>query len=156
TPTPGPAWPVRPDPFSSYRAGFDVRTYRRCKRVLLFHHFPNEPVVGRDCLVRSTDFVYSDETVPGDPRNPIYTLLQSVTQTGYRRQANGYLSRSMPPLEFEYSEPQIQPDVLTLDADSLGNLPEGLDGSRNQWVDLDGEGLSGVLADFGGSWGYKR
>jgi RHS repeat-associated protein len=156
TPTPGPAWPVRPDPFSSYRARFEVRTYRRCKRVLLFHHFASEPGVGKDCLVRSTDFVYSDEQVPGDPRNPNYTLLQSVTQTGYRRQANGYLSRSMPPLEFEYSEPQIQPDVLTLDAVSLGNLPEGLDGSRYQWLDLDGEGLSGILSDFGGSWGYKR
>jgi len=26
-------WPVRPDPFSSYRSGFEVRTYRRCQRV---------------------------------------------------------------------------------------------------------------------------
>jgi hypothetical protein len=33
-------WPVRKDPFSSYRATFEVRTYRLCRRVLLFHHFP--------------------------------------------------------------------------------------------------------------------
>ena len=39
-----PARAMRPgrrnDPFSSYRAGFEVRTYRLCQRVLMFHHFP--------------------------------------------------------------------------------------------------------------------
>src|SRR6266487_1992924 len=156
TPVPDQLWPVRPDPFSSYRAGFEVRTYRRCRRVLLFHHFPNEKAVGKNCLVRSTDFVYSDEQAPTDPKNPIYTFLQSVTQSGYRRQNGNYLRKSMPPLEFEYSQPQVQTNVLTLDAESVANLPEGLDGSRYQWVDLDGEGLSGILTDFGGAWGYKR
>src|SRR5262249_729906 len=33
------AWQCRPDPFSTYRPGFEVRTYRRCHRVLMFHHF---------------------------------------------------------------------------------------------------------------------
>jgi hypothetical protein len=47
---------LRNDPFSSYRSGFEVRTYRLCQRVLMFHHFPDEAEVGRDCLVRSTDF----------------------------------------------------------------------------------------------------
>jgi RHS repeat-associated protein len=156
TPAPDRAWPVRPDPFSTYRAGFEVRTYRRCRRVLLFHHFAAENGVGQDCLVRSTDFVYSDQQAPADPRNPVYTFLQAVTQTGYRRRGNGYRARSLPPLEFEYSQPQLRPEVLTLDADSAANLPEGLDGSRYQWVDLDGEGLAGILTDTDGGWGYKR
>src|SRR5262249_36220559 len=63
TPAPGDAtvkWLCRNDPFSSYRSGFEVRTYRLCQRVLLFHHFPGEDGVGTDCLVRSTDFVYRD------------------------------------------------------------------------------------------------
>jgi len=156
TPLPDRAWPVRPDPFSNHRAGFEIRSYRRCQRVLVFHSFEQEEGVGLDCLVRSTDFRYSDQDGPTDPKNPIYTFLTSVTQSGYRRQQSGYLRRSMPPLEFEYSEPQIQTDVLTLDPESLSNLPEGLDGSRFQWVDLDGEGLSGILSDFGDAWGYKR
>ena len=65
-PTPNDAgtWPARHDPFSSYRAGFEVRTYRICQRVLMFHHFPGEAGVERDCLVRSTDFTYSDEVDP--------------------------------------------------------------------------------------------
>jgi RHS repeat-associated protein len=154
-PEPDRTWPVRPDPFSSYRAGFEVRTYRRCARVLLFHDFPDEPV-GRDCLVRSTDLLYSDAAAPADPQSPVYTFLQAVTQAGYRRQGTGSLRRSMPPLEFEYSRPRLRPEVLTLDAESLANLPEGLGGSRLQWVDLDGEGLSGILTDLGEGWGYKR
>ncbi len=160
SPTPDPTadrpWPVRPDPFSNHRSGFELRTYRRCNRVLLFHHFPAESGVGENCLVRSTDFLYSDETAPADPTNPIYTFLESVTQTGYRRDGGGYRARSMPPVEFEYSKPVVQPDVLTLDAQSLANLPEGLDGSQYQWVDLDGEGLSGILTDVGGGWQYRR
>ena len=62
----------------------------------------------------------------------------------------------MPPLEFTYSQPQIQQEILTLDSGSQGNLPEGLDGSSFRWVDLDGEGLSGILSDAGGGWYYKR
>ena len=42
----GRAWPCRPDPFSTYRPGFEVRTYRLCRRVLMFHHFLGEPGVG--------------------------------------------------------------------------------------------------------------
>lgn len=155
-PAPDIPWPVRPDPFSSYRGGFEVRTYRRCSRLLMFHHFPDEGAVGADCLVRSMDLRYSDETSPSDPANPIYTFLQSVTQTGYRRDGSGYRTVSAPPLEFDYSRPVIQPDVLTLDAESLAHLPEGLDGSRYQWVDLDGEGLSGILTDTGDGWEYRR
>ena len=66
---------------------------------------------------------------PADPRQPDYTFLVAVTQTGYRRSGNGYAAPSLPPLEFEYSQPRIEADVLTLDADSLENLPVGLDGS---------------------------
>ena len=94
------AWSTRPDPFSLYRSGFEVRTYRRCHRILMFHHFADDPDIGVDCLVRSTDLRYKDEDVPADPRNPIYTLLSSVTQTGYRRVGNGYQRRSVPPSAF--------------------------------------------------------
>ncbi len=66
-------WPVRNDPFSTYRAGFEVRTYRLCRRVLMFHHFPGEPGVEANCLVRSTDFNYSYENDPKNAKNPIYS-----------------------------------------------------------------------------------
>ena len=82
----GRPWPVRPDPFSTYRAGFEVRTYRRVQRFLFFNNFPGELTAGADCLVRSLDLAYSDQQAPADPRNPSYTFLVSVTETGYRQE----------------------------------------------------------------------
>ena len=65
-------WPCRPDPFSTYRAGFEVRTYRLCRRILMFHHFPDEPEVGANCLVRAIELGYATgpvavDTGRGDP-----------------------------------------------------------------------------------------
>ncbi|MGH8510412.1 MAG: SpvB/TcaC N-terminal domain-containing protein, partial [Gammaproteobacteria bacterium] len=101
-------WNLRNDPFSSYRSGFEVRTYRLCQRVLMFHHFPAEPEVSADCLVRSTDFTYSYEDNEPDPRDPIFSFLLSTTQTGYQRAPGGYVSKSLPPLEFDYTQPIVQ------------------------------------------------
>ncbi len=50
---PGKPRPVRNDPFSIYRVGLEVRTYRLCQRMMMFHHFEGEEGVGQDCLVRS-------------------------------------------------------------------------------------------------------
>ncbi len=149
-------WQCRNDQFSSYRSGFEVRTYRLCQRVLMFHHFPGETGVESNCLVRSTDFTYSYERAPSDARNPIYSCMLAVTQSGYKRDGAGYLKKSLPPLEFEYTQAKVNEEVCEVDRESLENLPEGLDGARYQWVDLDGEGLSGILTEQAGSWFYKR
>ncbi len=156
TPNDAGSWPARSDPLSSNRAGFEVRTYRICQRVLMFHHFPGEAGIERNCLVRSTDFTYSDEVDPTDVRNPVYTFLEAVTQTGYRRNNGGYVSRSLPPVEFEYTKPIVQEVVEEIDSASLENLPIGLDGSAYRWTDLHGEGIPGILAEQAGTWYYKR
>jgi|CXWL01.1.fsa_nt_gi RHS repeat-associated protein len=148
-------WGYRLDPFSSYRSGFEVRTTRLCQRVLMFHHFGDEEV-GKDCLVRSTDFTYSNEENPEDTRNPIYSFLFSVTQSGYKRNSGGYLKRSLPPLAFEYTEPIVQDTVESVDPASLENLPIGVDGTIYQWIDLHGEGIPGILTEQAGAWYYKR
>jgi RHS repeat-associated protein len=149
---PGPAesrpWRARLDPFSSYRAGFEVRTYRLCERVLMFHHFPEEDGVGRDCLVRSTDLAYRAD--------PVASVVTSIVQSGYCRNAGGgYRRKSLPPLEFTYSEAVIDEQIRYVDPESLENLPYGVDDSTYRWVDLDGEGLSGILTDQASAWFYK-
>jgi RHS repeat-associated protein len=152
-------WLCRNDPFSSYRAGFEVRTYRLCQRVLMFHHFPDEEGIGKDCLVRSTDFIYRNiRTDPEDVKkgHPIASFIASISQNGYKRvHDSGYLKKSFPPLEFEYSQATIKDEIKEMDADSLENLPLGLDGTRYMWVDLDGEGLCGIITEQGGAWFYK-
>jgi RHS repeat-associated protein len=149
-------WTYRDDAFSSYRAGFEIRTTRLCQRVLMFHHFAGEPGVGEDCLVRSTDFTYSHEQEPTGTRNPVYTFLRAITQTGYRRHNGGYLKRSLPPVEYEYTQPIVQDTVEDVDAASLENLPIGMDGAAYQWTDLYGEGIPGILTEQAGAWFYKR
>src|SRR5262245_7358716 len=88
-------WPARKDPFSTFRASFEVRTYRLCRRVLMFHHFPEEfgpdglspnGFSMDDYLVRSTEFEYEE--------TPIASFITSATQSGYVRQNNGaYLKK---------------------------------------------------------------
>jgi RHS repeat-associated protein len=141
-------WPVRQDPFSSYRGTFETRTYRLCRRLLMFHHFPEE-LGAADYLVRSTDFEYKE--------SPIASFITSVTQSGYRRQPDGsYLKKSLPKLEFQYTEARVDETVHEIDPQSLENLPYGVDSNRYRWLDLDSEGLSGVLTEQAEAWFYKR
>ena len=88
---------MRPDPFSSYRSGFEIRTYRRVQRFLFFNNFPDEPTAGANRLVRSLDLSYSDQQTPADPHGPSYTFLVSLTETGYGPAA-GRLPRPCHPL----------------------------------------------------------
>jgi len=168
-------WAVRQDPFSSYRAGFEVRTYRRCRRVLMFHHF--DELATEPYLVRSTEFEYSDfdystpqgieEQLAHQGSSRFGSFVRSITQSGYMRddtqavverdgvQYVTYSKKSLPPLEFAYTKAVIQEDVRELDEGSVENLPEGIDGSTYQWVDLEGEGISGMLTNQADAWFYK-
>ena len=158
TPKPDQPWPVRPDPFSTYRARFEVRTYRRVQRLLFFNNFPDEPTAGADCLVRSLDLVYSDQQTPADPRNPRL----HVPRLRRRRPATGRAARAWSPgpcrrWSSSYSQPQIQqrgPDPRPGQPGQPAR--RAWTASRFRWVDLDGEGLSGILSDAGGGWYYKR
>lgn len=149
-------WPLRPDTFSSYRSGFEIRTTRLCRRVLVFHHFPGEVDVGNDCLVRSTDLAHTGDTDPTHVLLPQYSSLREVTQVGYRRAGTGYGRRSLPPVQFDYTEPKIAPAVEELDPLSRAILPVGLDGASYVWADLHGEALPGVRTEQAGTWFYQR
>ena len=140
-------WPCRQDPFSTYRAGFEVRTYRLCRRVLMFHAMAE--LGATPCLVRSTDFTFAE--------NPVLTQLVAATQTGYIRDLAtlAYTKKSYPPVELAYSLPQIQTDIQVLDPASVADLPEGVEGAY-QWIDLDGEGIPGVLSQHGEALFYKQ
>ncbi|MCA1991448.1 MAG: toxin, partial [Coleofasciculus sp. S288] len=148
------AWNHRPDAFSSFRSGFEIRTQRLCRRVLMFHWFDESGQIDESqedwYLVRSTDFRYE--------KNPVASYLTSATQTGYVREegTERYYRRSYPPLELSYDKPEVNEEVRVIDAESVENLPMGLDGERYQWLDLDGEGISGILTEQATGWFYKR
>jgi RHS repeat-associated protein len=147
-------WAVRADPFSSYRSTFEVRTYRLCHRILMFHHFP-EALGAGDVLVKSTEFSYREK--------PFGSYLERIVQAGYTRQSDGrYLMREMPALDLAYlASPLEDPGAeaftpVDIDPENLANLPGGVDGGTYRWADLDGEGIAGILTSQGGAWLYKH
>jgi RHS repeat-associated protein len=152
-------WDPRSDAFSTYRAAFEIRTHRLCRRVLMFHQFAE--LGDTPCLVRSTDFEYSE--------NPVATYLTSVAQTGYiRNRQDGSYSlvdpktgealspKSLPRVDFTYTAPAIDQMVHVVSGASVENIPEGVDGSTYQWLDFDSEGSPGILTEQAGGWFYKR
>ncbi|HET9431288.1 MAG TPA: SpvB/TcaC N-terminal domain-containing protein, partial [Chitinophagaceae bacterium] len=138
-------WSCRTDPFSDYRAGFEIRTYRICKRVLMFHRFAELGAL--PCLVRSMEMEYDT--------GGSFTFLKAVSQKGYIRKPDGsYSEKSLPPVEFIYEQLGWDTQIKSLPKESLDNLPTGIEGTY-QWIDLYQEGISGVLTEQAGSWFYK-
>ncbi|MFB9691976.1 SpvB/TcaC N-terminal domain-containing protein [Amorphoplanes digitatis] len=145
-------WGTRDDPFSAYRSGFEIRTARLCRRVLMFHSFPDEPSVGADTLVGAAELSYSPRTDPTTVDRPVYAELVAVTQARFRRDGAGYRRRALPPVEMTYSAATVRNRVHTVAADQLGSLPQGLDGRTFRWLDLNGEGIPGAFSEQGGGW----
>lgn len=139
------SWTCRADPFSSYRAGFEIRTYRLCSRILMFHHLPEDLSGVADYLVFSTALEYD--------HSPVASLLKSVTGTGHVLLATGqYSTEAMPALSLGYSKSPALADLLVQESEA----PFSLASSAYEWVDLNSEGLSGVLCEQAGGWFYRR
>ncbi|MFL5748828.1 MAG: SpvB/TcaC N-terminal domain-containing protein [Niastella sp.] len=141
-------WHFRTDAFSSYRAGFEVRTCRLCKRVLLYHYFNELP--GGEALVKSLQFTYNNNGADG------FTFLQQAVITGYTKHDDGsYTQQSLPPFTFTYQPHSWNTDVHTMAPDQVTGLPQGIDDVNYLFVDLYNEGLSGILTEQSGAWLYK-
>ncbi|KAM7190879.1 putative insecticidal toxin complex protein [Naviculisporaceae sp. PSN 640] len=146
-------WPVREDPFSQSSAGFEVRTYRLCRRFLMFHHFP-------DKLNMPENMVYS-VTMQYDESHQ-RTVLNSVSAAGHSldtdKNDGTYRSKKMPPWSFFYTavtEPSslaaLEPNVI-----NLLDLPNS-ESKVSEWLDLDSEGMPGLLTTgHDGTFLYQR
>lgn len=142
-------WPARMDSFSDYHSGFEIRTCRLCRRILMFHHFKDE-LGWNDYLVRSLDFSYDE--------HPHLTYIEQITQTGYIWNTDGTLTskRSLPPLAFTYRKPGFSRTVKEIAKEQIANDPVGLDNQVYQWTDLYSEGISGILSEQATGWFYKE
>lgn len=138
---PDRSWPVRLDPFSTYRPGFEVRTHRLCRRILLFHNF--NALGPQPVLIGSYQLGYNEDAAG--------TTLTSIGYTGYTETTEA----SLPPLLFSYSAPSVARSFSSPPLQSTENVPAGLSGSVYRLVDLHGEGLAGILAETGDAWFYK-
>ena len=141
-------WDYRADAFSSYKSGFEIRTTRLCKRVLLFHFF-SELVEG-SALIKSANFTYS-ENLEG------FTFLKAVRGLGYiKKEDSTYTSLAMPDTEFTYKAHEWNKELKELHEEALVNLPSGLSEANYQFTDLYNEGIAGILTEKNSAWYYKQ
>ena len=142
-------WDFRLDAFSDYKAGFEIRTTRLCKRVLLFHQFTGTDEY--DGLVRSVNFEY-DTSIEQD-----FTFLKTITSNGYMKKPDGtYSYKKLPPMEFKYQRHEWNSEVKTVSQDAMVHAPSGIEQAPYQFVDLFNEGLSGILSEQANGWYYKH
>ena len=158
TPTPSGPWGCRLDPFSNGKPGFDWRTYRLCRRFLMFHNFPEldtQPVLVRSLALT---YQYYNFQPVADPYTLTFAeadLIVAATETGWSgTAATGYLQSSYPPLSFSYQLPVWNTAVQAVNDPGSVNLPQGL--SRPyQFTDLYDEGIAGVLSEQSEGWYYN-
>ena len=148
-------WDFRPDAFSDYKAGFEIRTTRLCKRVLLFHVFEELALKpdksDKKTLIKSVKFEYDTSTEQD------FTFLKTITSFGYIKKPDGtYSHKKLPPMEFEYQKHEWNKEVKTISSDDLVHAPAGLDEQQYQFTDLFNEGLSGILTEQASGWYYKH
>jgi RHS repeat-associated protein len=148
-------WDFRPDAFSNYKAGFEIRTTRLCKRVLLFHVFEELALKpdksDKKTLIKSLNFEY-DTSSEQD-----FTFLKTITSVGYIKKSDGaYSYKSLPPMEFAYQKHDWNKEINTIDSEDIINVPNGLDEQLYQFTDLYNEGLAGILTEQANGWFYKH
>ncbi|BBE10381.1 Insecticidal toxin complex [Mycoavidus cysteinexigens] len=139
------AWPCRPDSFSRYGYGFELRTRRLCRQVLMYHRL--QALAGEELKTEKPALV-SRMILDYDPLGCATTLV-AVRQVGHEPDG---MPIATPPLEFDYA--RFEPDSLP-DWQVFASLDNFTAQHPYQLVDLMGEGLPGVLYQDKGAWWYK-
>jgi RHS repeat-associated protein len=156
-PIPVQDWNYRPDPFSAYRAGFEIRTVRRCRRILVKVYDEGNEQTGQ--ITKAYQLRYMDELSNQEmkeqkaPLNGI-SLLNSIILSGFQKDNSPV---SMPPLLFKYSA--FEPEKRKYEKFSAkgGYLPEySLNNSEYELVDLHGNGLPDVIHTSSAGFRYWR
>jgi hypothetical protein len=142
------------DPFSDYRAGFEIRTVKRCSRIEVFTRPDPEPEI----LTRSYHLIYLDQRGGTGEQVPLnrVSLLSQVRVEGHD-DANpdpNQRTELLPPLEFRYS--QFEPEGRDFFPVTGADLPPGsLARPEYELADLFGNGLPDVL-EMNGTVRYWR
>jgi RHS repeat-associated protein len=136
----------RPDAFSEYRHGFEVRTRRRCVRIETHTH------AGEDRLVRTCQFIYLDQRAGLESARPPngVSLLSQIKVAGH----DGDLTEELPPLEFGYT--RFEAGMRRFTRIAGADLPAvSLANPDYELTDLFGHGLPDIL-EMNGTVRYWR
>src|SRR5262249_50292050 len=137
----------RPDHFSEYRPGFEIRTVRRCVRIEVF-----TTEASRDTLTRTYYFDYLDQQGLPPEQLPLnrLSLLSQVRVEGH----DGTTSEQLPPLTFGYT--RFEPKGRKFFPVTGPDMPPGsLARPDYELADLLGHGLPDIL-EMNGTVRYWR
>ncbi len=133
-------WSVRQDSYSNYRMGFEVRTHRLCRNILLFHRF-DELSSSKAVLVKRWRLEYQE--------SQSVSQLSAITSIGLTYQPSvvgqPYRAEILPPVELGYQPfTPIGGKFSELKAQDGGRL-SGLNYGQYQLIDLFQQGIASAV-----------
>ncbi|MET0505213.1 MAG: SpvB/TcaC N-terminal domain-containing protein [Luteibacter sp.] len=155
------AWPRRPDPYARYGTGFEIRSLRLCRQVLMFHTFAAsmaaDPAGAKDVALGERPVLVRRLLLEHDS-DAFASRLISAQVMGYA--SDGRVER-LPPMEFRYAafdppdEARFEPFGTLADAAGVAGMEVTTGKLPFSLVDLYGEGLPGLLVQRGQQWWYS-
>lgn len=138
-------WVCRQDRFSRWDCGFDLRTRRLCRQMLMYHDV--SALTGQGYQEDSLQLVsrlWLDYNV-----SPSMSTLKAAHQVAYEPDGKRC---SLPALRYSWQRFTPPKTVQWQQREDMGNLNPH---QPYHMVDLNGEGLAGILYQDGGAWWYR-
>ncbi|WP_387465323.1 SpvB/TcaC N-terminal domain-containing protein [Photorhabdus sp. RM323S] len=137
-------WLCRQDCFSRYEYGFEIRTRRLCRQVLMYHNLQaldNQTEEHEPSLVSRLILNYDESAIA--------STLVFVRRVGHKQDGPAV---TLPPLELAYQDFSPKQNASWQPMDVLANF-----NTVQCWqlVDLKGEGLPGLLYQDKRAWWYR-
>ncbi|MBI6528154.1 virulence protein [Proteus vulgaris] len=142
------AWALRKDCFSLFHYGFEVRTRRLCRQVLMYHRV--ESLEKQAALAEIPELVARltltyIESGAG-------SILVSAQQSAFNDNKDTQSLVTLPPVKFDWQQVGTTKQAQWQLLDELASFTPQ---QPYQYVDLLGEGLAGVLYQDSGAWWYR-
>ena len=139
-------WPCRKDCFSGYEYGFEIRTRRLCRQVLMYHDVT--ALLAGETQSKSEPLLVSRMMLTY-VENASITTLEAVQQIAYEPDETPV---TLPPLTLNWQDLTLLGEKEWQKRSDMGkyNLLQPY-----QMVDLNGEGTAGILYQNGNAWWYR-
>ncbi|PHM60735.1 hypothetical protein Xsto_03703 [Xenorhabdus stockiae] len=144
-------WLCRKDCFSRYEYGFEIRTRRLCRQILMYHDIEQldssakNNSIDKIALVARLVLKYDEKQVAST-----LTMIQRVSHEIEKDKSDVF--QSLPPLELGYQPFELKQPTQWQPME----MPASFYPHQHwQFVDLMGEGIPGLLYQEHGAWWYR-
>ncbi|ODQ08079.1 SpvB/TcaC N-terminal domain-containing protein [Shigella sp. FC1655] len=144
----GSSWAVRKDCFSQFNYGFELRTRRLCRQVLMYHRLES---LAQQSAKAETPELISRLTLTYD-ESTAGSMLVSAQQSAFNDNKDTQSLVTLPPIKFDWQKVGTMKQAQWQSLDELASFTPQ---QPYQYVDLFGEGLAGVLYQDRGAWWYR-